>query len=143
MSRLQRCPFLVITEMHLLPTACGSSSIAAFAASPLSSCNEAGKSAREGRNDAPAPTARWKRTRGSNSDGETAGGEEANVSLYVSCITAGSPRSLGSPAVKHPILNKSTSDLKSPKQKSDGNGMERHGIKPLDEEEYGGDHGPL
>lgn len=51
MSRLERCPCLVITGLHLLPTACSSSSITAFAASPPSSRNEAGKSARDGRDD--------------------------------------------------------------------------------------------
>lgn len=81
MSSLDRCPCLVITGLHLLPEVCGSSSIATFAASPPSSCNEAGKSARD---DVCTPTARWKRTKGSKSDGNGWSRREGvNVSLDV------------------------------------------------------------
>lgn len=139
--------FLVITEMHLLPTACGSSSIAASAASPLLSHNEAGKSARDGRNDAYAPTAQWKRTRGSNSDGKMPGGEEVNVGLCVTYMTAGSfHTALGARLSNNLFLKNQFQNInlrsKITKTGTDGNGMERHSIKPLNKEEYGGNHGP-
>lgn len=74
MSRLQHRSFLVITELHLLPTARGSSSIAALAALPLSSRNKAWKSARDERAHVCMPTALQRRTKGSESIGKTTDG---------------------------------------------------------------------
>lgn len=138
MSRLERCPCLVITGLHLLPTACSSSSITAFAASPPSSRNEAGKSARDGRDDCLH----------ANSPLE----ENKGVKIWREQTVVLRRRSHCQPDVSmqpwepscqttYSIFVRSENiDLptKITKTNPDGDGMEVNSIKPLSEDQHGG-----